>query len=83
MAASNTPIVGFLGKLIPQKGVELLLAAHQALAHDAEALIVGFGSHRERPRSQMAFRRDGARREVTFTDGSITGMLPVPSPRWT
>ena len=68
LAASNTPIVGFLGKLIPQKGVALLLAAHQALAHDAEALIVGFGSHRERLAAlAMASRRDGARRGVTFT----------------
>ena len=45
-----------LGKLIPQKGVELLLAAHQALAHDAEALIVGFGSHRERLAGRSRWR---------------------------
>ncbi len=40
-------LVGYLGKLIPQKGVHLLLAA---LAHlpDARALLIGFGTWRER-----------------------------------
>jgi glycosyltransferase involved in cell wall biosynthesis len=47
LAAGATPIVGYLGKLIPQKGVELLLVAHRAMVHDAHALIVGFGAHRE------------------------------------
>jgi glycosyltransferase involved in cell wall biosynthesis len=47
LARSRAPIVGYLGKLIPQKGVELVLAAQVQLAHDAEALIVGFGAHRE------------------------------------
>ena len=47
LADSGAPIVGFLGKLIPQKGVELVLAAQPQFTHDAEALIVGFGSYRE------------------------------------
>jgi glycosyltransferase involved in cell wall biosynthesis len=47
LAGSNRPVVGYLGKLIPQKGVELLLAAREALPQDPVALIVGFGSHRE------------------------------------
>ena len=42
------PIVGYLGKLIPQKGVELLVQARARLRHDARGLIVGFGSGRER-----------------------------------
>jgi glycosyltransferase involved in cell wall biosynthesis len=41
------PIVGYLGKLIPQKGVELLVQALARLRHDARGLIVGFGSGRE------------------------------------
>jgi glycosyltransferase involved in cell wall biosynthesis len=48
LAGRRAPLVGYLGKLIPQKGVELLLAAHRAIRHDAELLVVGFGSHRER-----------------------------------
>ena len=47
LADSDRPVVGSLGKLIPQKGVELLLAARGALPQDPVALIVGFGSHRE------------------------------------
>ena len=47
LARSESPIVGYLGKLIPQKGVELVLAAQQVVRRDTEALIVGFGSHRE------------------------------------
>jgi glycosyltransferase involved in cell wall biosynthesis len=47
LADSDRPVVGYLGKLIPQKGVELLLSARSSLLQDPVALIVGFGSHRE------------------------------------
>lgn len=47
LADGDAPIVGYLGKLIPQKGVELALCAHPGLSHDTEMLVVGFGSHRE------------------------------------
>ena len=47
LSEEDGPIVGYLGKLIPQKGVELLLGAHRLSRHDARALIVGFGSDRE------------------------------------
>ncbi|MGH2630133.1 MAG: glycosyltransferase [Actinomycetota bacterium] len=47
LATGVTPIVGYLGKLIPQKGVELVLAAQHMLSRDTSSLIVGFGSHRE------------------------------------
>ena len=47
LSATDEPIVGYLGKFIPQKGVELVLAAHRAMRHPSTALIVGFGSHRE------------------------------------
>ena len=47
LARADGPVIGYLGKLIPQKGVELMLAAHRIARHDAHALVVGFGSHRE------------------------------------
>ena len=47
LADRDEPIVGYLGKLIPQKGVELLLEALPALRHDTVALVVGFGSDRD------------------------------------
>ena len=47
LAGRESPIVGYLGKLIPQKGVELVLAAQHTVRRDTHALIVGFGSYRE------------------------------------
>jgi glycosyltransferase involved in cell wall biosynthesis len=47
LATSEVPIVGYLGKLIPPKGVELVLAAQPSLRVSVQALIVGFGSDRE------------------------------------
>jgi glycosyltransferase involved in cell wall biosynthesis len=48
LAEAEEPIVGYLGKLIPQKGVELLVQAFAGLEHEARGLIVGFGSGRDR-----------------------------------
>ena len=47
LADGDDPIVGYLGKLIPQKGVEHLLAAHRMVRQASTAMIVGFGSYRE------------------------------------
>ncbi len=47
LAGRDGPIVGYLGKLIPQKGAELLLEAQPALRHETAALVVGFGSDRD------------------------------------
>lgn len=47
LADRDVPIVGYLGKLIPQKGVELLLEVQPTLRHDTAALVVGFGSDRD------------------------------------
>ena len=56
------PIVGYLGKLIPQKGVELFLEALPALRHDAAALVVGFGSDRDWLAALVIALRRGDRR---------------------
>jgi glycosyltransferase involved in cell wall biosynthesis len=47
LAAHEGPLVGYFGKLIPQKGVELLLAALPLLPEPAWAVVVGFGLFRE------------------------------------
>lgn len=47
LAHGHEPIIGYLGKLIPQKGAELVLAAHRVMRRSSTALIVGFGSYRE------------------------------------
>lgn len=85
LARSERPLVGYLGKLIPQKGVEALLAAAPLARTDFDVLIVGFGTHRER---LQALAREAARR-VLFTGrldhryapGALAAMdvLVVPS----
>ncbi|HEX5949690.1 MAG TPA: glycosyltransferase, partial [Actinomycetota bacterium] len=47
VAERDLPLVGYFGKLIPQKGVELLLQAARATETDPDVLVVGFGLHRE------------------------------------
>jgi glycosyltransferase involved in cell wall biosynthesis len=47
LAADTGPIIGYLGKLIPQKGVDLLLQALALTPADLTGLIVGFGTFRE------------------------------------
>jgi glycosyltransferase involved in cell wall biosynthesis len=41
------PLVGYLGKLIPQKGVERVIEALATLPSETRGLVVGFGTHRE------------------------------------
>jgi glycosyltransferase involved in cell wall biosynthesis len=48
LARHDVPTVGYLGKLIPQKGVALLLAALTRTSTTPSALIIGFGTERER-----------------------------------
>ena len=47
LAETKKPIVGYLGKVIPQKGVELMIQALPMLARRAHGLVVGFGAGRE------------------------------------
>jgi glycosyltransferase involved in cell wall biosynthesis len=47
LGAHRGPLIGYLGKLIPQKGVERLIEAMALLGTEARAVIVGFGLFRE------------------------------------
>lgn len=80
LAETDRPIVGYLGKLIPPKGVELLLVAHASLPQAPAALIVGFGSHREWLTAlALALRdRDAAALAWLRTAGMELDPLPVP-----
>jgi glycosyltransferase involved in cell wall biosynthesis len=40
-------LVGYLGKLIPQKGVERMIESLVLLPPEGRGLVVGFGTHRE------------------------------------
>ncbi len=47
LADGDRPLVGFFGKLIPQKGAELLLEGTRRSRTKPHVLVVGFGLHRE------------------------------------
>jgi glycosyltransferase involved in cell wall biosynthesis len=47
LAEHRGPVVGYLGKLIPQKGTERYLEAMALLEADVRGLVVGFGTFRE------------------------------------
>ncbi|HEX2031184.1 MAG TPA: glycosyltransferase [Actinomycetota bacterium] len=47
LAGHRGPLVGYLGKLIPEKGVERLVEAFALLPPDARLVLVGFGGFRE------------------------------------
>jgi glycosyltransferase involved in cell wall biosynthesis len=79
LVEAPAPIVGFLGKLIPQKGVELLVQALATLRHDARGLIVGFGSGRDRLAALvLAIERGDAGARAWLRD--VAGMPLEPAP---
>jgi glycosyltransferase involved in cell wall biosynthesis len=47
LASYQGPLVGYLGKFIPQKGVDLLIQALAILEQPARLVLVGFGQYRE------------------------------------
>ncbi|MGH2640732.1 MAG: glycosyltransferase [Actinomycetota bacterium] len=75
LADREGPIVGYLGKLIPQKGVELFLEALPALRQEPAALVVGFGSDRDWLAALAIALRRGDREAITWLRD--TGGLPV------
>jgi glycosyltransferase involved in cell wall biosynthesis len=75
LAERDGPIVGYLGKLIPQKGVELFLEAQLALRHASAALVVGFGSDRDWLAALSIALRRGDRKATEWLRD--VGGLPV------
>jgi glycosyltransferase involved in cell wall biosynthesis len=73
------PIVGYLGKLIPEKGVELLVQALARLRHDARGLVVGFGSGRDRLAALvLAIERGDVDAQAWLRE--VAGMPVEPAP---
>ena len=75
LADRDGPIVGYLGKLIPQKGVEVFLEALPALRHESAALVVGFGSDRDWLAALAIALRRGDREAIAWLRDA--GGLPV------
>jgi glycosyltransferase involved in cell wall biosynthesis len=83
LVAYEGPLVGYLGKLIPQKGVELFLAALPLLHAEARALVVGFGLFREWLSAflQCLDRSDEAGLTWLIQASELTADLPPGLPR--
>jgi glycosyltransferase involved in cell wall biosynthesis len=47
LASLEDPLIGYIGKLIPQKGVPTMLVAVAASTDPPPVLVIGFGSQRE------------------------------------
>ncbi|MGZ4108695.1 MAG: glycosyltransferase [Actinomycetota bacterium] len=87
LAGSDRPLVGYFGKLIPQKGVDLLFAALTRSTSSPDALVIGFGLERERLAALWHAIRSGDREALcwlleasqTALDADDVGAMPAGS----
>jgi glycosyltransferase involved in cell wall biosynthesis len=75
--AARTPLVGFLGRFMPEKGFPVLLDAVRRLAAaDLSFHVAAFGSADYRREYQRTIERDGLTGSVTLLD-FVPDVLPV------
>jgi glycosyltransferase involved in cell wall biosynthesis len=79
LADTDRPLVGYFGKLIPQKGVERLLLAAAASRDRPDVLVVGFGTHREWLQALAAALRAGDAEALAWL-ASRSGLAPPEAP---
>jgi glycosyltransferase involved in cell wall biosynthesis len=66
LADRDRPLVAYFGKLIAQKGPELVLAGAGRSTYDPDVLMVGFGLHRERFAALALALRRGDERALAW-----------------
>ncbi|MEX2202979.1 MAG: glycosyltransferase [Actinomycetota bacterium] len=66
LAPLEGPLIGYIGKLIPQKGVSTMLAAAAASSTAPPVLVVGFGSQREWLHALVRALRSGDREALAW-----------------
>ena len=71
---SPLPTIGFVGRLVPEKGADLLLHALARMRTRAVAQIVGSGS--ERSRLELLATSLGVRDRVTFRGSVAPALMP-------
>jgi len=76
LASLEGPLFGYLGKLIPQKGVQRVIEA-TALLPNARAAIVGFGTHREWLHALVAAIDRGDAGAIAWLAGRMELETPV------
>lgn len=80
------PVVLYVGRLVPEKGVGVLLAAWQALAHPATLVLIGDGPLAAEAAGLRSARVLGAlpREElpVAYATATATVLASIPTPRF-
>lgn len=82
-ATHSGPIVGYIGKLIPEKGVERLIEASALWLAEVRTLVVGFGTFREwltallaaldaRDPEAVAWLRENSAMQLELSDGEVS-----------
>ncbi len=83
LAAFEGDLVGYFGKLIPQKGVDLLLAGVKGSRRRPTTLVVGFGLYREWLQALALALDDGSTGALEWLVDSgriASDVLDVPAP---
>jgi glycosyltransferase involved in cell wall biosynthesis len=75
LAGVEGPLIGYIGKMIAQKGVPTMLAAVAASSDPPPVLVVGFGSQREWLHALVHALRTGDREELRWL--RVTGGMPL------
>jgi glycosyltransferase involved in cell wall biosynthesis len=82
LASRDRPLVGYLGKLIRQKGAASLLAALARSSARPDALVIGFGLERERLTALALALRDGDAETAAWVLASMDARIePRDLPR--
>lgn len=71
---SSDPTIGFVGRLVPEKGADLLVRALTYLPQGVRLEIVGEGA--ERTRLELLATELGVRDRVTFRGGVPSNLMP-------
>ncbi len=77
LAPYSEPLIGYLGKLIPQKGVHLFIQALALLPGRMRGLVVGFGSFREWLQALVLTVNDGSRPQIDWMRQVFPGDLEL------
>ena len=79
LASQPGPMVGYIGKFIPQKGVQLLLGALALAKARPRALLIGFGLWREWLTALLLALDAGDAEAVAWLDGQVDEPIRLPT----
>ena len=71
---SNIFLIGYVGRIVKEKGIDLLLAALKILPGDCRVLILGRGEYK--PELIKICLKDGLESKVRFIEGVVNSDMP-------